>query len=67
MIRAKIVLTGGEFSRVIDEVTLPERPLVGSMVSGSYKVLSIIEPVPIGKNLSAGEPTIGIEVRVKEI
>lgn len=67
MIKAQIVTRHGGSKKRIDLMTLDERPLVGSEIAGRYKVVAISEPVPIGTNLSAGEPEMGIEICVEEI
>ena len=67
MVRAQIVIKDGTTLKHLEEMTFNERPLVGSEIGGKYKVLSISSPVPIGTNLSAGEPEMGIRIRVEEL
>jgi hypothetical protein len=67
MIRAKIVTKDGNSQRNLEVLSLSERPVVGSEIAGKYKVISISEPVPIGANLSAGEPDWGMQICVEEL
>lgn len=67
MIKAQIVTRHGGSKKCIDKMMLDERPLVGSEIAGRYKIIAISEPVPIGTNLSAGEPEMGIEICVEEL
>lgn len=67
MIRAMIVIKDGNTERLLEEISLTERPLVGSEIAGKYKVVSISSPVPIGTNLSADEPKLGIQICVEEL
>ena len=67
MIRAKIVAKDGDSNKLLEELSLSERPFVGSELAGRYKIVSISDPVPIGTNLSAGEPEMGIQICVEEL
>lgn len=67
MIRAKIVTTDGSAKKLLEEMLLPEWPRIGSEIAGKYKVVSINSPVPIGTNLSADEPELGIQICVEDI
>ena len=67
MVQARIVAKHGTSKRFLEEIPLPERPRVGSEIDGRYKVISVSEPVPIGTNLSAGEPVMGIEICVEKL
>lgn len=67
MIRAQIVTRDGSTQKLLEEMSLAERPFVGSEIAGKYKVVSISSPVPIGTNLSAGEPEMGIRICVEEL
>ena len=67
LIKAQIVTRHGGSKKRIDKMTLDERPLVGSEIAGRYKIIAISEPVPIGTNLSAGEPEMGIEICVEDL
>lgn len=66
VIQAQIVVLEGKSKRILDEMSLPERPSIGSEIDGRYRVVSINQPVPIGTNLSAGDPAIGIQICVEE-
>lgn len=67
MIRARIVTKFGNTKNFVEELYLPDRPLVGSVISERYRIVSISSPVAIGNNLSASEPEIGIQIYVEEI
>lgn len=67
MIQAQIVVMDGKSKRILNEMLLSERPPIGSKIDGRYKVVSINDPVPIGTNLSAGDPVMAIQICVEEL
>ena len=66
MIRAKVILKAGRSEESLGEMLFKERPLPGTEFEGKYKILSISDPTPIGKNLTSGEPELGIRIFVAE-
>lgn len=66
MLRAKIVLKNADEQEDLGEVTLPDRPKIGDTVGVNYQVIGISYPVPIGKNISVGEPEDGAVLYVKD-
>lgn len=67
MIRARLFIRNGQAEKLVREISLTDRPLVGSEIAGEYKILAISSPVPMGRNLSGGEPEMGIRILVKEL
>lgn len=66
MIRATVYLKNAGGNSFMKEAFVPEMPTAGSEWEGRYKVISISSPVPLGTNLSAGEPEMGIRIIVQD-
>lgn len=62
-----MIAGSGTDEEVVGEASFTLRPELGSDIDGKYRVLSISEPVPIGTNLSAGEPVMGLRIRVQHL
>lgn len=67
MIRARIFTKNADGESLLKETFLTERPALGTELEGGYKVLSISSSVPMGTNISAGEPEMGIKIIVTDI
>ncbi len=67
MLRAQIVIKDGGIRKIIEEMFLAERPLLGSEIGDKYKAISISNLVMMGTNISVGEPVMGIRICVEKL
>ena len=67
MTRAKIYLKENGNEEFLKEASFPCRPSLGDKFDEEYKIISISDPHPIGRNISAGEPDMGIRIIICKI